>query len=73
MGEMLRLSGIDYQYYDIQDAASFSNSFDLLIDRVLNSPKELGAINLHISMHGNQDGVGLTSGDFISWEAFLMN
>lgn len=70
LGEMLRISNINYYYYDIHDINSFSKSFELLITRTKKTQSELGAVTLHISMHGNKDGLGLTSGEFLTWEAF---
>lgn len=69
LGEMLRLSGIKYHIYHVRNIETLSASFKLLIERTKARQEELGAVTLHFSMHGNEDGVGLTSGQFVTWEA----
>lgn len=69
LGEMLSLSDINYALYDITDEKSLIGAFDMFISRIKKNQKSIGAAMLHISMHGNEDGLGLTSGDFVSWES----
>jgi hypothetical protein len=70
LGEMLKLSGIKYEYYDINNLSDFEESFQTLTAKIKERQADYGAVNLHISMHGNANGVGLTSGEFVSWEKF---
>lgn len=70
LGEMLKLSGIKYEYYDVTNLSDFEKSFETLTARIKERQADYGAVNLHISMHGNADGVALTSGEFVSWAKF---
>src|SRR5689334_1005397 len=65
LGEALTLAAIPYWYSLAIDKATLTQA---LGPRLLEAWRALGKLPiLHLSMHGNQDGVQLSSGEFISW------
>lgn len=70
LSEILKLADIQNQYYNVVER---KNLFECL-NRIQNDTKTisggLGHVIIHVSMHGNGEGIGLTSGDFISWKEF---
>lgn len=66
----LELANINHEYYQVISKKTLNECFDLIIKDILtNKPKGVDAIipYLHFSAHGNEDGIGLTNGDFIDW------
>lgn len=63
--EALQIAEIPYYYNLVTTSATFTASIG---DRL---PEALKRFNLlpivHLSMHGNNDGVALTNGEFLSW------
>jgi len=45
-------------------------AFEELIRRTKAHQREIGVATLHISMHGNENGIGLTSSEFVNWADF---
>lgn len=72
LSEILKLADIQNQYYNVVDR---KNLFECL-NRIHNDAKTinggLGHVIMHISMHGNSDGLGLTNEEFISWKEFAV-
>ena len=65
LSEVLRLAAIPYCYNLTVDRAVLS---DALWPRLLEARETHGREPiLHLSMHGNAEGVALTSGEFLSW------
>ena len=64
--EALKLAGIPYWY----SLATTLNTFDQCIgQRLLDAVSHFNQPPIiHLSMHGNNEGVELTNGEFISWE-----
>src|SRR5580700_11053574 len=63
--ELLRLAGIDSTYTLVFNADVLRQSIAKLTDQA----NSLGAsaLVLHVSAHGNDSGIQLTSGDVIDW------
>ena len=64
--EALRLAEIPRWYSLVTTSKTFEESIGGRLSEAL-SQRRLPPI-IHLSMHGNNDGIGLTNGDFISWE-----
>lgn len=64
--ETLRLASIPAWYSLATTRETFEKSLkERLVQAVREIPDKWPI--LHLSMHGNHDGIGLTDGDFISW------
>jgi hypothetical protein len=63
--EGLKLLGIENRYYMAINKSTFSNAIDQTMD---NYKEGLFPAILHLSSHGNQDGVQLSDGVVIPWE-----
>lgn len=68
LSEILRLSNIQNSYINVDSIATFSEALKNISDEIKKDIKKYGAITLHFSMHGNEEGIGLTNGDFIDWQ-----
>jgi len=66
LSEALRLSGTDSWYCMVTSRKMLFRALQERLVAAINHFPKKNPI-LHFSMHGNQDGVGLTNGDFISW------
>jgi hypothetical protein len=65
----LQLARIPYVYNLASSLQTFREALADRLVQALKSPALSGRRPiLHLSMHGNDQGVGLTSGEFISWE-----
>jgi hypothetical protein len=65
LGEALTLAAIPHWYSLAIDKATLTQA---LGPRLLEACRALGKLPiLHLSVHGNQNGVQLSSGEFISW------
>lgn len=74
--EALRLASIPYRYFAVSDMATLDRA---ITDIAAMPPKSVSVRpgetptetiylpHLHISAHGNDAGIGLTNGDFVSW------
>lgn len=72
LGEALRLSNVKYSIYNVIDKNSFTNAINQIIEKTRDNKKYIGAVTIHISMHGNTEGLRLTSDEIISWEMFAI-
>lgn len=61
-------SGIQHGLYKVDSTPSFEAALDSIAQEVEKIRKSLGAVTLHLSMHGNNAGIAMTSGEFITWE-----
>lgn len=65
--EALRLAEIPHWYSLVTTPATFQQSIG---DRLSEALSRIGQPPiLHLSMHGNNDGVALTNGEFLPWES----
>jgi len=67
LSEMLSLADIPNVYYNVADIDTLSQVFSRIANDILRPDHKLGSVTLHFSMHGNEDGIGLTSGEFLEW------
>ena len=68
LSEILSLAAIPNVCYDVVNKEMFDLAIDCIIHDIKQPNRTLGSVTLHFSMHGNEHGVGLTSGEFVSWE-----
>jgi hypothetical protein len=66
----LRSVSINHTYIEASTIEKFTDAIKTIASNVEEIKKELGAITIHLSMHGNKNGIGLTSREFISWKDF---
>lgn len=64
--EALRLANIPHWYSLVTTPETFEESLGTRFTQALSKFKQPPI--LHLSMHGNNEGVGLTNGQFLSWE-----
>jgi len=64
--EAMRLAAIPHWYSLVTTPKSFEKSLGLRLHEALLQFNQLPI--LHLSMHGNDKGVALTNGEFLSWE-----
>jgi len=64
--ELLRLAGIKSRYHLTADAERFRDALDALYTIAGTLSSE--ALLLHISAHGNNAGIQLTSGETVTWD-----
>ena len=67
LSEMLSLADIPNVYYSVADIDTLSQVFKRIAADISRPEHKLGSVILHFSMHGNEDGIGLTSGEFLEW------
>ena len=69
MSSALKLAGIDNLLFSPQNLAEFNSCFDSILDQlgphITNN--DLRFPMVHFSAHGNEQGIGLTSGEFVNW------
>lgn len=61
-------SGIDHKLYNVADVSGLRSAIEEITTDVSQIKFRLAAVTIHISMHGNDEGIGLTSGDFVTWK-----
>lgn len=67
----LELAGIANQYFQVINDDCFTECIEIIAQDINNLKQDgLVAPYIHTSAHGNEDGIVLTSGEFISWEDF---
>lgn len=66
LSEALRLAGIPYSYNLAVDKAALEESIGPRLDAAAKACGKLPI--LHLSMHGDEYGVGLTSGEHLHWD-----
>lgn len=71
LSEILKLADIKNKYFNVINIKTLTECLDRIYQDIKKQEKELGGIVIHFSMHGNKDGVGLTSGEFIDWNHFF--
>lgn len=72
LSEILRLSNIPNTYINVDNIENFKETLKAISSEVKKEIKKYGAITLHFSMHGNQNGIGLTSGEFLDWNSLYL-
>ncbi len=68
--EILKLADIPHAYFTVTDIDSFKTVFADVAAQINGSKDEHADVALHFSMHGNKDGLGLMSGQFLNWLQF---
>ena len=68
LSEILRLTNIQNKYSKVDSLESFKGTLKQISSEVKENIKGYGAITLHFSMHGNDQGIGFTNGDFLDWK-----
>jgi len=65
----LNLAGINNQYFQVVTKNSLENTFARIVIDINNlKSQDLVAPYLHFSAHGNENGFGLSNGEFITWD-----
>lgn len=72
LSEILKLSDIQNTYINVISISEFRNALDVISHEIREYIKRFGAITLHFSMHGNQEGLKFTSEEFLNWEEFYL-
>ena len=69
----LDLAEIPNKYFQVIDDKCFNKCIEFICEDI-NSLKGKGLVApyIHISAHGNVNGIGLTSGEFIDWATFAV-
>lgn len=76
ISEALRIAQIRHKVFDIVDESTFTAALEGIADFAAVRSRKLSSggkqvrvprLFLHISCHGNEDGIGLTNNDFINW------
>jgi len=64
--EGLRIVGIEHSYWSVENGARFGEAIDI---DVVETPHilQFDVPIIHISAHGNKDGIQLTDGSFFHW------
>lgn len=70
LSEILKLAEIKNKYYNVVDRNTFTECLNRIFNDIKATGQDLGGIILHLSMHGNNTGIGLTNGEFIYWKEF---
>lgn len=68
LSQALNLAGIKNSYYNVYNSKSLTEAFARIIQDVNRKDNILGVVDLHFSMHGNKNGIALTSGEFYTWD-----
>ncbi|MBL7717695.1 MAG: hypothetical protein JNL72_02575 [Flavipsychrobacter sp.] len=69
LSEILTLAAIKNSYYQVSDFDTLLLAFHRIILDINQKDNRLGVVDLHFSMHGNSQGLGLSSGQLIEWQA----
>jgi len=69
LSEKLKELNITHEYYNVKDEITFKEAIKNITTSLKTKTKALACVHLHLSMHGNSLGVGLTSGELITWHA----
>lgn len=67
LGETLELATIDNEVFTISSLDEFKGALEVIAKEVNEIKGKLGAVHLHFSMHGSDDGIVLTDGTFLDW------
>jgi len=73
LSEILSLANISNVYYNVSDRNTFAQAFYRIGNDISTSNQDLGSVTIHFSMHGNKDGIELTSGEFMEWQELHQN
>lgn len=69
LSNSLNLAGVKNDYYQIVNFQTFERCLSLICKDILeNKNNKLIAPYIHISAHGDKNGIYLTNNDFLSWE-----
>lgn len=69
LSNILRISEIPYEYLLVTSKRTFGQAFDLIKDDISELQEEYLFVwpIIHISCHGNDEGIGLTDGSYLNW------
>lgn len=67
LSKFLNISGVSNFGYDVQTKQELLDAIDAAVATVQSRQSRLGGVFFHFSMHGNEQGISLTNGDFITW------
>ena len=69
LSSALKLAGSDNVLFSPRNLHEFTSCFDSMLDQLgpYISNNDLRFPMVHFSAHGNEQGIGLTSGEFVSW------
>lgn len=67
LSEILRLAQIKNSYKDVDGLPNFKLAITKIAQEVKENIKSYGAITLHFSMHGNENGIGFTNEESLNW------
>ena len=70
MSEFLKLADIWNDCFAISDEGELWHAIGTIAQEIEKNKGAHGWTAIHFSMHGNQDGIALTSGEFIDWKKF---
>lgn len=70
LGKTLELATIKNKVYTVSNVDGLKEALLEIAIEVEEIKKELGAVHLHFSMHGSEDGITLTDDTFINWQEF---
>lgn len=67
---VLRISEIPYKYFLTTSVETFKRAFDSIRDDVLDLQEDYPFVwpIIHISCHGNDNGIGLTDRSYLKWD-----
>jgi hypothetical protein len=68
LSEILKLSDIQNTYSTVDSISDFRQTLIAISSEVKRDIKKFGAITIHFSMHGTQEGLKFTNSDFLNWE-----
>ncbi len=61
-------SDIEHGLFQVATIAELHAAVKKITEDVSKIKSRLAAVTVHMSMHGNDDGIGLTSGEFVDWK-----
>tara|TARA_R110001592_G_C12867817_1_gene723458 strand:+ start:71 stop:718 length:648 start_codon:yes stop_codon:yes gene_type:complete len=64
----LELAGINHNYFQVINKKMLDECFEIIIADIIACRRNgMFAPYFHFSAHGNEQGIGLTNGDFLDW------
>ncbi len=70
LGKTLELATIKNKVFTVSNVDEFREALVEISIEVEEIKAELGAVHLHFSMHGSEDGITLTDETFVNWQDF---
>jgi hypothetical protein len=71
LSKILDLSQIKNVAYSVSDKKTLKLALDRIADDVLLIRKDLSALHIHFSLHGNKEGIALSDTSFLTWKDFF--